>query len=269
MATRNTSLPKMPLKDRLGFRLAMLFATTFGAVFLLGAIYSVFSSVMEKRQADEQILVQPVAVVIDPKIQTELAKAIAFDVMPTEVAVQDPFIDRTGISASGISLAASPAVQRGTARIAPAPSGGSSVSSLRGPSIQIVPGAGVQPQVQIDAKARYQNWIARQSAGEFVGPESEALGISDLVPVGFVSGGDGNPEVMLYSAALCKTFSFPAGTRFADGWLSSISDAEVVFTVDQMVRRKSFARPEPCPAPDTKSVGAVAFNGIEQAGAGE
>jgi hypothetical protein len=132
----------------------------------------------------------------------------------------------------------------------------------------MVPGTAGTQQVQLDVKARYKDWSDRPAAGEYAGPESEALAISDLVPVGFISGGTGYPEVMLYSLTLCRTFSFPAGTHFADGWMSSISQDEVVFTIDRIVRRKSFSRPEPCPA-ETKSVGAVQSGNSERAGAGE
>src|SRR5829696_1041709 len=264
MPKKQSSIPKMPLKDRLGFRVAILFAATFAAVFLLGAVYSIFSAVVEKRLADAEVQVQAVAVVIDPKIQTELTKAMAFDVMPTEVAVLDPFVDRTGISNTASNLIA-PVAQPALARTGAGLAGNSPAGAPRSSSIQIIPGAGTQPQTQIDAKARYDNWTARQTAGEFTGPVSEVLRISDLVPVGFVSGGDGYPEVMLYSPALCRTFTFPAGTHFSDGWLSSISELEVVFTIDRMIKRKSFSKPEPCPA-ETKSVGAVSSGRAEQAG---
>ena len=115
-------------------------------------MYSIFSAVVEKRLADAEVQVQAVAVVIDPKIQTELTKAMAFDVMPTEVAVLDPFVDRTGISNTSSSLLTAVA-QPAVARTAAGPAGNSLAGPPRSSSIQIIPGTGTQPQTQIDAKA--------------------------------------------------------------------------------------------------------------------
>lgn len=267
MANKNMMTPVLPIKDRVGPRLAVLFAAAFAFVFLSGVIYQVFSAVVESRQADSELVVQPAPIVIDPKIQTELTKAIAFDVMPDDVVVQDPFIDRGGISGAVTASSGIAAVRTASSNVA----GGVGASAARpaqGSVTTIVPGTTVAAAAAVDAKTRYKNWEDRQNAGEFAGPESEALGVEDLVPVGFVSGGDGYPEVMLFSLALCRTFSFPAGTHFANGWMSSISQQEVVFTVDRTIRRKSFARPEPC-EDDSKTAGKQAGAGNEQKGAGE
>ena len=53
--------------------------------------------------------------------------------------------------------------------------------------------------------------------------------MDDLLPVGLVDGGNGQQEVLFYSEAVARTFSFPAGTRFFDGWLSEITPQGVVF----------------------------------------
>jgi hypothetical protein len=268
MANRNFMMPVLPIKDRVGPRLAALFAAAFALVFLSGVIYQIFSAVVESRQADSDLVVQPAPIVIDPKIQTDLTKAIAFDVMPNDVTVQDPFVDRGGISGPA-GLSNGTVAARTTALNVSAAANASAAKATLGSVNQIVPGTTVAASAAVvDAKARYKNWEDRQNSGEFAGPESEALGIEDLVPVGFVSGGDGYPEVMLYSLALCRTFSFPAGTHFANGWVSSISQQEVVFTVDRMIRRKSFTRPEPC-ANDNKSIGTHSGEKNEQKGSGE
>ncbi|MEP7212298.1 MAG: hypothetical protein ABI791_04440 [Acidobacteriota bacterium] len=267
MANRNMMTPDLPITDRVGPRLAVLFTAAFALVFLSGVVYQIFSAVVESRQADSDLVVQPAPIVIDPKIQTELTKAIAFDVMPDDVVVQDPFIDRGGITNTVSQFNGTSAARTATLTA----SGGAKAMNAIAPQgslSRIVPGTTVAAVAAVDAKTRYKKWEDRQTSGEFAGPESEALGVEDLVPVGFVSGGDGYPEVMLYSLALCRTFSFPAGTHFANGWMSSISQQEVVFTVDRMIRRKSFARPEPC-ADENKNVGAHPGGASEQKGMGE
>jgi hypothetical protein len=103
-----------------------------------------------------------------------------------------------------------------------------------------------------DVKARYDDWIARQKRGEFVGPESEVLSVQDLVPVGYASGGDRGEEVMLLSVALCRTFSFSAGTRFWDGWLNGFNQNEVVFTFQDGIRRKSYSATDQCSPGDSR-----------------
>ncbi|MEP6703607.1 MAG: hypothetical protein ABJB34_02265, partial [Acidobacteriota bacterium] len=92
-----------------------------------------------------------------------------------------------------------------------------------------------------------------QKRGEFVGPESEMLAVEDLVPVGFASGGDRAAEVILFSVSLCQTFSFPAGTRFANGWLSGFDQSEVVFTFQDGIRRKSYSNGDTCQANEARS----------------
>ena len=85
-------------------------------------------------------------------------------------------------------------------------------------------------------------------------PESEVLGIQDLVPVGFATGGNRGPEVILVSLSLCRTFSFPAGTRFYDGLLNGFDQNEVIFIFQNGVRRKSYATGEVCsPAADSRA----------------
>jgi hypothetical protein len=56
--------------------------------------------------------------------------------------------------------------------------------------------------------------------------------IDDLLPVGIVDGGNGQQEVLFYSEAVARTFSFPVGTRFFDGWLSEITPQGPVFAWD-------------------------------------
>jgi hypothetical protein len=252
MATRYKAVPELPLTSKLSFRTAMLFLATFAAVFFSAALYEVYSQMTEGRQSAD-VSADPAPVVIDPKLRDGLAKVLAFDSVPN-VDVSDPFIDRGGLSNTLKTSSGTVGIQKASS----GPTTASGVAS-RPPSgnVQTVGGSTLSPAI-IDARARHQMWIDRQKSGEYSGPESEVLMIDDLVPVGFASGGSGGDEVMLYSLALCQTFTFPVGTRFFDGWLSSLSQQEAVFTVDRGVRRKSFTRPNECKTPEQPSTATVA-----------
>ena len=107
-----------------------------------------------------------------------------------------------------------------------------------------------------DVKSRYDDWQDRQKRGEFVQPESEVLAVEDLIPVGFASGGERGAEVMLFSLSLCRTFTFPAGTRFFDGYLNGFDQNEVVFMFQNGLRRKSYSTAETCtPGANAQSAG--------------
>ena len=98
-------------------------------------------------------------------------------------------------------------------------------------------------------RARYEKWRNSDSLSERA-DLSTILAIDDLVPVGFASGGSGGAEVMLFSQALCDVFSFPIGTKFLNGTLTSFDQAEVVFLIGRTSRHRSYRRPEPCKGAD-------------------
>lgn len=245
MRTVRSLEPSIPMKDRLSVRLGLLFVGTFLIVFVVLAAWTMLGTISDRRQVAAQSEVAAPVIVIDPKIQTDLAKAMAFDAIPASAEVQNPFIDRAGIG-SNVVVSNSPAAsQSGSSSTTASGSTGGGASQSQSSFAQVAPSVMVSTY---DVKARYDEWIERQRRGEVVGPESEVLGVEDLVPVGFASGGDRAEEVMLYSAALCRTFSFPAGTRLFDGWLNGFDQSEVVFTFQNGIRRKSYSITEPCRA---------------------
>jgi hypothetical protein len=242
----------MPLKDRLWFRVLALFLMAFLALFMLLFVWDLFVAIGESAELESNPAAQAPPVVIDPKIETELQKVLAFDtVSDNVVAISDPFVDRSGLSstvgAAGTVQQASVSTTTGSAGTAAT----ASASTSPGGVTRTVSGtvaSNASNQVVPTTKDRYQIWEERVNAGYDAGPVSTAFAVEDLVPVGYVSGGSGAEEVMFFSASLCRTFSFPIGTRFFDGWLGSLSQQEVVFTLDANSRviRKSFTAPRPC-----------------------
>ncbi|HYJ91250.1 MAG TPA: hypothetical protein VEV84_08080 [Pyrinomonadaceae bacterium] len=239
--------PRLPMKERAGTRLAILFAATFGVLFMALLIMTVFGVFSDNRTAEAQAQIQPAQLVIDPKIETDLSKAMSFADEPADVNVQNPFVDRDNLSANAgkiggtVSRPASTTGSVGSTTNAAANGGPRSpTTNSRTTTITSAP--------VITNKERHEEWMKRLRAGEYVGPESETLSIDDLVPVGYSSGGNAAQEVMLFSYSLCETFSFPAGTRFYDGWLSSFTQDEVVFSYGNGITRRSYSRPNTCSA---------------------
>ena len=258
-ATGISSL-KAPGHDRLGLKLALLFAGTFLAVLLLIVVWTLFTNLISSRRGADEADVQSPEFTIDPRIQTDLAKAMAFDAIPASPEVQNPFIDRAGI---GTNIAVTPPTVNAAAKVVSgaAPTGtGSSASGTN--RITNIPGVrttlqnATAPEVD-NTRARYEDWLTRQRAGYLAGPESETLEVDDLVPVGFADGGDRGVEVILFSISLCRTFSYPVGTRFFNGTLSEIKPQEVVFAVPDGMRRKSYSVERPCGGNNTNTVGVV------------
>ena len=241
----------IPMRDRLSVKLALLFAIAFfGSLVVMGG-WSLLGMLGERDRAATEVNVQAPAIVIDPKIQQDLAKALAFDAIPAVTQVQNPFVDRAGLSGTvGIGSTTSSgkpnASSTGSSGGSPQKpgSGGTSASSttIIGPQ-----GAELVYISPPDAtKSRYEDWLARQQRGESVVPVSEVLGVEDLVPVGFASGGSREAEVILLSLSLCRTFTFPAGTRLYDGLLNGFDQREVVFVFGNGVRRKSYLSEDVC-----------------------
>lgn len=238
--------PHVPAKDRLSIKLALLFVASFLVVFILLAAWTMMGTIADRQQVAAASEVATPVIVIDPRIQSDLAKALAFDAVPTTGEVLNPFVDRAGIG-SNLVVSAAPVSSGQTAAVA-RPNGTSSGSSAGSTSSQTLVSHG-GPSFNVptyDTKARHDDWMERQKRGEAVEAESEVLAIEDLVPVGYASGGDRGDEVMLFSLSLCRTFTFPAGTRFANGWLNGFDQREVVFTFQDGLRRKSYANAEQC-----------------------
>lgn len=239
--------PKLPVKERASFRLATLFIGTFVGMMILLIASAVFGSFADSQRANAEAEIQPVPLVIDPKIQSDLSKAMSFDAEPPTVEVQNPFVDRGGLSGTAGITTGTVGVQQ-----ASTPSSNVSGNSPNSTSSHVQSGTTqsgvvqVAPAVVSDTRFRHDEWLRRLEAGEYTGPESETLAVEDLVPVGYSSGGNRPEEVMFFSSTLCMTFSFPAGTRFYDGWLMSLDQNEVVFSFGNGIRRKSYSRGQTC-----------------------
>ncbi|HEY2867647.1 MAG TPA: hypothetical protein VGJ02_11195 [Pyrinomonadaceae bacterium] len=242
----------LPLRERAATRLALLFGGTFIGVLIVLVLMAIFGAYADSRRAEADAEVQPAQLVIDPKIETDLAKAMSFENEPTAAEVQNPFVDREGIS--GIAAASS----LGTAVRTSANAADAKTNTVSVGGRQAISGSGTTLATApvISNKERHDEWQKRAAAGEYVGPEAETLSIDDLIPVGFSSGGETAQEVMLFSYSMCRTFSFPAGTRFYDGWLSSFTTDEVVFGFSNGISRRSYSRPNTCSAQNEQPVGA-------------
>lgn len=239
MMTASTTRSKMGLTDGLTFKLAALFCGVFFAVFTGLWIYDLFNSFSESRDSESAVVQQQSPIVIDPKMQSDLAQVLAFDPAENSEIVKDPFFDRTGISVgSGLR-------STGTAQTALAGTSSSgSIGGTAGSGGSGSPG-GATPNVPSSTEARLKDWRDKQDQGEMVGPESELYSIDDLVPVGFTSGGSAANEVTLYSKSTCRSFSVRAGTRLYDGWLNAFNADFALFMWGggQRSVTKSFARP--------------------------
>jgi len=238
--------PRIPVRDRLSMRLALLFVGTFLGVLILLMAWTMFATIAERRQAAANLEVRTPVIIIDPKIQTDLAKALAFDALPVSVEVLNPFVDRAGLSGNLVTANSATLTQASASPASPSKTSAvvaGQVASRATTASNNSAAANIEPY---SVRTSYDDWLYRQKRGEFVGPESEILAVEDLVPVGYASGGDRPAEVILFSLALCRTFSFPAGTRFWNGSLSGFDQSEVVFAFQDGLRRKSYSSGETC-----------------------
>jgi hypothetical protein len=240
---------KISLRDRVSIKLVMMFAGAFLAVLLVMVGWALLSAIGDSRTSAAEEDVQTPVITIDPKIETDLAKAMSFDAIPAETNVQNPFLDRAGIgnvlgttagTVGGQTSGATTSTKGGSTGTAGSSSSRTTIDRLD-PSV-----TAVQMPMIDDTKGRWQDWAERANRGESVGPESETLGIDDLVPVGYAGGGDRGVEVILYSRSLCRTFSFPVGTHFFNGSLYQISQSEVVFIYQNGYRTKSYSAADLC-----------------------
>jgi hypothetical protein len=223
----------------------LLFAGAFVAVLLVYIAGIFISAIADNRQAADQADAQAPAITIDTKLQTDLEKAMSFDAIPAATEVQNPFVDRAGIGSNITVTGSQPAAATTNAAAT-----GTRTNAAGGQSnmVRVSPTLSGTVTTVDNTKARWEDWAANANRGIPVGPESETLGIDDLVPVGYAGGGDRGVEVILYSLSLCRTFSFPAGTHFYNGVLSDINQNEVVFSNISGITRKSYSTSQPCTA---------------------
>ncbi len=229
------------LTQRVSFKLAALFIFTFIAVFIALSAYDIFVSMMQSRQAEENIVVEQSPILIDPKIQADLQRVLNETPAEETASIADPFIDRAGLSET-----APLQNQSGSAtQISTNSGGGTTVSGTSIIGGQTAP-TGPPPPTPVEAtKLRYLNWLDRTMAGEMLVLDPLIFAIDDLLPVGLVSGGSGKEEILFYSEAADRTVSFPIGTRFNDGWLAELRPEGVVFSFDdelRTVRLRSWGR---------------------------
>lgn len=252
---RTKTASPLPLKDRVSVKLTILFGMTFLLVLFGGFVYDLFASQTENLRLNDSENSQPPVTVIDPKLESELAKVIDFDNIQNSADIKDPFTDHAGISDSAKTLTGAVTTPTQTSTTTPNPN---SQNVVVANSPQKVP---TQPNVsaknlgqntyttntppEIDTKMRFEMREEKIRIGQDGGPESAVFAIEDLLPVGVVSGGEGTEEVMFYSAAADRTFSFPVGTRFFDGWLAELRSEGVVFGFNDQfstMRLKSWGR---------------------------
>lgn len=249
--TETTSTPTgVSVTDRLSFKLFALFLIVFLVSFFGLWTYGVAQSYMESRAAEDNVVLQPKPIVIDPRIQNELSKVLAFDSAEMPPDVRDPFNDRTGIS--GIV----PGQAGRTGVIQAGGTGTTSGSGSTSGSVQYARGSGSggssvsgssEPELSpTDAtKQRYEAWQERARVGVDVELDPRVFSIEDLLPVGIVDGGNGQQEVMFFSQAANRTVSFPVGTLFYDGWLAELRAEGVVFSFNderRTMRMRSWGR---------------------------
>ena len=245
----------LPLKERVSLKLSLLFGITCLLVFFGGFVYDLFASQAENLRLNDSENSQPPITVIDPKLESELAKVIDFDSIPNSADIKDPFTDHAGISDNAKTLTGAITTTQ-TPTITPNPNNQNVVIANSTPKTPVQPnvstntGGGPTTSTnnilpEVDTKMRIQMREEKIRIGQDGGPESAVFAIADLLPVGVVSGGDKPEEVMFYSAAADQTFSFPVGTHFFDGWLVELRPEGVVFGFNDQystMRLKSWGR---------------------------
>jgi hypothetical protein len=226
-------------------KLSVLFAAAFLTVFLGALAYNTFAAPgLEEYGSDESPSSTTAVMPIEPKIESDLAKVLAFEPIPNPPEIKDPFSDKGGISSNAKTAQGNFAQANLPTVSLPSPvknSGGGNGDGASDRRI-IIPGrealAANSPQqnfqlVSGDKQEKPINSLAspeatkerirlreeRLRAGQDGGPPSSVFSVDDLLPVGIVSGGNEQLEVIVYSQAMAQTYSFPIGTRFLDGWL--------------------------------------------------
>lgn len=224
---------RLPLRDRLWFKVTALFAFVFLATFIAGWFYDAVTSIVETRALEESAAVQP-QTVPDAKIEAELAKVMTTDMTPDRAAVRDPFVDRGNLAAqnaAALTVAATavqPAANTVATQLSPTQGqyGAARTDSRPAAATTVVPPDPASVEATLE-RIRARERTLRD--GREAAPESTIFAIEDLKPVGVVSGGTGNEEVLFHSKALDRIISFPIGARFFDGWLIGLRPDGVEF----------------------------------------
>lgn len=237
--------------DRLSFKLLALFLVVFLVSFFGLWTYGVAESYMESRAAEENVVLQPKPIVIDPRIQNELSKVLAFNSEVSPADVKDPFNDRTGIS--GLTASSTSATVASTSGSSQTLTVGGASQSVRSSGGSVSGGGSSGGTVSSEpvltaseaTKQRYEAWLDRARYGADIELDPMVFSIEDLLPVGIVDGGNGRQEVMFFSEAANRTVSFPVGTLFYDGWLTELRAEGVVFSFNdarRTVKMRSWGR---------------------------
>lgn len=238
--------PGTPPSGHLAIKLGGLFLGMLAFVFVGTWVYDLFNAYRESRVAESNLVMQQQPIVIDPKLQTDLARVLSYENTPSDQEVRDPFNDRANLS----QTVAATVTTGGSAQ---SPSSGSTTTSGGGTGTN--PGAGSgghgSPTVAavespLDAtRRRYFEWLQRSQTDPNLQLDPQLFAIDDLLPVGVVSGGNGRDEVIFYSQVAERTWSFPVGTRFYDGWFTDLRPEGVVFSFNdpqRTVRLRSWGR---------------------------
>ena len=212
-------------------KILALFVLTFFVVFVAGWIYDLFNENFEAQQLETAPTASQPVLTVDPNIEKELAKVLEYETDQPDLDLKDPFSDRSNLSdTSALTLSALPSRDQLATNVSSgaggASGGGGSNSSKASAETEKK-----EPPIDI-AKVTFEAVKAREAAiraGRNPGPESAIFFIDDLLPVGMVSGGSAPPEVLMYSISMKKTYSFPAGASFRDGWLATWRSDGVAF----------------------------------------
>ena len=252
MRPPNAPKARLGLFDRLSVKSLALFAATFLIAFLAFWAYGLSRSYVESALVEAAMPKAPQPIVIDPNLRNELSQVMAMTSTTAEqAAIKDPFNDRTGI----VGLNAVQRAVGGTVTTSVGNSGNlaDGRSTIPGPSGPSGSGGGpagnsgpAAPSVSAReaTKLRWIAYLDRAQMGD-IPLDPRVFAIDDLLPVGVVDGGSGQQEVLFYSEAAARTFSFPIGTQFYDGWLSEVRPDGVVFVSSndrRIARLRSWTR---------------------------
>ena len=242
MMNPDRSVPYNPRKrtSTLGFRLLAIFGGSFLLFFALFFGWELFSGFAERTILGAQVNNQAAPIVIDPKIADELAKVLAQDASGEAFEVNDPFVDRAGLSGTPGLVTTSGALQASAGGGSKPPS---KIQTIAGNSTGTVT---VQAPPPVETtRQRYEAWLQRAANDPSLVLDPRVFAIEDLLPVGIVDGGTGGQAIMFMSETVGKTVSFPIGTMFFNGWLSEVRPEGVVFNFNDgrgTVRMQSWAR---------------------------
>jgi len=211
----------------LWLKLAGLFALSFIGFAILFFGYEVFAAFGQDRAAELPTDPRASSIVIDPKIESELAKVLDTDMSATTADIKDPFNDRGGLTGAVKAGAMQGQSTAGGTGSAAAGSTASETATAAGRTAAV--SSQPPPLSALDAtKQRYAKWLEQVDLNGDVPLDPRIFAIEDLLPVGIVDGGSGQQEVMFYSEAAGRTLSFPLGTLFSNGWLSELRPEGVV-----------------------------------------